>query len=98
MNPKDAEAIARILMRRWLGRGWRVAWTHRAGIYAECDAADKCIVLSRKATAQSSITEFADTLAHEIAHALAATKGHHGHGRLWKQLARALGARTGRRE
>jgi hypothetical protein len=96
VEPRDAERIARLLIRRYLGRTWKFAWTNRRGIYAECDHGDRVIRFSRSATQTSNITEFGDTLAHELAHGIALRAGHIGHGHVWKKLARALGAKVRR--
>jgi len=92
MEPKDAERIARILIRRYLGRSWHFAWTNKKRIHAECDYGTKTIRFSRRVTEAGNLTEFMDTTAHEIAHGLAFRLGHTGHGSVWLRFARVLGA------
>lgn len=89
MEIAEAERMARELMdlhglRRW-GLVFDAAKT-RAGI---CRADRRQIGLSRPLTRLHSRAEVRDTVLHEVAHALVGVE--HGHDRVWRARAQAIG-------
>jgi hypothetical protein len=93
MNLSEARILAELYIEKYLsnqdGGRWHFAWNNHKRTYGMCIYGKKQIVLSKFLTPHCSEAEVEDTILHEIAHAL--TPGS-GHGRLWKIMARKLGA------
>lgn len=70
--------------------GWTFKWNTRKRAYGLCSYRDKTIQLSKPLTAHMTEAEVKDTILHEIAHALVGPG--HGHGKVWKAMARKIGA------
>jgi predicted SprT family Zn-dependent metalloprotease len=96
MNLEDAKILAELYIEQHLSKQnygatkpWTFAWIDHKTTYGMCHYRKREIQLSRVLTEVVSEAEVEDTILHEIAHAL--TPGC-GHGRMWKMMARALGA------
>ncbi len=87
---KDVAANARALMDRNGLHAWSFRFGNARQKLGECRAKEKLIVLSRTHATQGAPDDVADTILHEIAHALAGPEA--GHGPAWKAIARRLGA------
>ena len=74
--------------------GWSLQLDDASRRAGSCNAALKVIGLSRLYCLHATAEELRETVLHEIAHALVGTE--HGHDRLWKAAARAIGC-TGNR-
>ena len=89
--PKEQGALetCRALLRQHGLRDWSAGLdesTSRAGV---CDYRKKRISFSRLFLRAASEAEIRDTILHEIAHALAGFKQHHG--AVWQKIARQIG-------
>jgi predicted SprT family Zn-dependent metalloprotease len=91
MDLKDAAVSARGLMDEYGLEDWHFEFDRAVTRLGCCRHDKKLITLSRKLTEMNSEKECIDTILHEIAHALAGPKAHHGP--LWKAHARRLGCR-----
>ena len=69
---------------------WSFGFNGAARKLGVCRYRQKQILLSRKHVVHGTPDQIADTILHEIAHALAGPKA--GHGPTWKAIARRLGA------
>lgn len=90
MRMDHALAMARRLMADHELHGWTVVADRaktRAGV---CRFGKRQIGLSRPLTELHSEEEVRDTILHEIAHALVGPE--HGHDRVWRAKARAIGS------
>ena len=86
----EVAAQARGLMdRHGLGE-WTLRFTAARKKLGECRPRQKLILLSRTHAVNGPPGQVADTILHEIAHALAGTGA--GHGSAWKAIASRLGA------
>jgi predicted SprT family Zn-dependent metalloprotease len=70
--------------------GWSFAWNRRAGALGVCKYKTRTVELSRPFFDANDDDTALDTLAHEVAHALAGP--HAGHGSEWRRWAVKLGA------
>ena len=93
MNPHDARNLAWDLLTRHGLTGWRFEFDHARRRFGSCRYGKKLITLSRPLTLLNSEDEVRDTLLHEIAHALSPGDGH---GLVWKQKCREIGAKPQR--
>lgn len=84
------EALARSLMAEHELDGWRFKWDRAKARAGQCNYRDKTISLSLYYVERYGYMEVRDTILHEIAHALAGPGT--GHGWVWKQTCRAIGA------
>lgn len=94
----EVEALARGLMARWLDdrgiAGWGFKWNTRAKrMLGACEYATKTIELNLRYALLADRSSVVDTILHEIAHVIAGSRGHFGHGRGWKAACRLVGAR-----
>jgi predicted SprT family Zn-dependent metalloprotease len=94
MDPQEALVLARRLLDEHGLRDWGVTLDSartRAGL---CRFDRKLVSLSRHLTRLHTLDEVADTVLHEVAHALVGPA--HGHDAVWRAQARRIGA-TGER-
>ena len=89
MHLLDAKLLARRLMDGHGLHGWTFHFDHARRRFGSCQFALRRITLSRPLTLLNDESQVADTLLHEIAHAL--TPGS-GHGPAWKAKCLELGA------
>lgn len=87
---RDAETLARIVIRCHLPRSWKFRWSKSRDTRGECFDEEEVIVLSRSLTKRAPLVDVYDTLLHEVAHAL--TPHEEGHGKEWRKVCRLLGA------
>lgn len=71
-------------------KGWTFVWNKRKRAYGLCSYRDRTIQLSMPLVEHMTETEVKDTILHEIAHALVGPG--YGHGKVWKAMARKIGA------
>ncbi len=69
--------------------GWTFHWDEAKTLHGRCYHRSKRITLSRPIALLNTEEAAEDTLLHEIAHALAGPKAHHGPA--WKAVARSIG-------
>lgn len=96
MNLSVAEELAVSLMKQhgiWES-GWRFKFNNHLRSFGVCSYGDKTIQLSKRITELNDIDEVKDTILHEIAHAIAGFKAHHGH--TWKMVCIHIGAKPER--
>ena len=86
----EVAAQARELMDRNGLADWSFGFNGAARKLGVCRYRQQQILLSRKHVVDGTPDQIADTILHEIAHALAGPKA--GHGPTWKAIARRLGA------
>jgi predicted SprT family Zn-dependent metalloprotease len=91
-----AEQLARQKMQEHglFARGWSFEWCQDKTTFGWCLNSQKVIKLSQPLVLLNGEEEVLDTILHEIAHALAPAKEHHG--RVWQAIARSIGARPNR--
>lgn len=91
MNLQQAKLLAESEMERHglLDAGWQFQWSSSNSNHGEVFHKEKLLVLSTRLTSVNEPETVADTIRHEIAHAL--TKGH-GHDEVWRKKAVELGA------
>lgn len=75
-------------------RGWRFQVTRAVRTLGTCRYGPRIIGMSRFLIQMNPLEETRDTLLHELAHALVGPQ--HGHGPLWRSVARYLGCRPER--
>ena len=90
----EAEAVALDLMGRYKALGdldpeWRFGFDLAPSRAGACKYAERCIVLAVSYCLGASRTEIADTLLHEIAHAIVGPG--HNHDAVWRAKARQIG-------
>lgn len=93
MSPMDlheAADLARDLMAEHGLDGWSFRFDRARVRAGACHHTTRTISLSPWITAAHDQVQVRDTLLHEIAHALVGPR--HGHGRVWRAQARAIGA------
>ena len=90
MELHEAETLARSLISEHLSDDWQFAWHERRSAHGSCSHSDHTIALSRVVTPYNDPDKVRDTVLHEIAHAKVGPGN--GHNRLWKTMARAIGA------
>lgn len=92
MNLHDARSMALVLMAQHglITKGRTFKFDNAKGRFGQCDHCRKIISLSAPATELTEDFYTIDTIKHEIAHALAGKTA--GHGRVWKAMARTVGA------
>ena len=83
-------AQARELMDRNGLAAWSFCFVNARNKLGLCRYSDQTIALSRRHACEGMPAQIADTILHEIAHALAGPAA--GHGPAWKVIARKLGA------
>ena len=69
---------------------WTLAFVEARRRLGDCDFRDRVIRIGRAHALEGSEEKIRDTVLHEIAHALAGREA--GHGPLWKETARRIGA------
>lgn len=98
MKLEDAQVLAGELMERYghkLG-GWTFDFDNAKRRCGCTKYHIKTITLSRHFVRLNGEDEVRETILHEIAHAIAGQVGDRGHGRLWKGIARQIGAKPER--
>lgn len=92
MDVEEARSLALSLMGKHglFSQGWSFAFDRSKRRFGQCRYDVKEIGLSKPLTELNDIYQVADTIKHEIAHALSSE---HGHGREWKRTAVSVGAR-----
>lgn len=93
MNIYAARDMALTLMAKHglIEKGWEFKWNNRKRAYGLCAYHDSTIQLSKPLVKYMTEEEVKDTILHEVAHALVGPG--HGHGKLWKIMARKVGAK-----
>ena len=92
MNLKKAEQLTNKYLTLHLpDSGWSFKWDNAIGRLGVCKYKSKTISLSKRWVASLPESEVIDTILHEIAHAIAGFKAHHGY--KWKQACIKLGAK-----
>lgn len=91
MKLVQAERFAKAVIAAQLPRGWSFRWNRSKVCYGMCGFVTRTIELSRFWTAHHAAWQVADTIAHEVAHALAGPRVK-PHGPKWQQIAARLGA------
>lgn len=86
----EVAAQARQLMDRHGLGDWSFRFNAARKKLGVCHYREKLILLSREHAADGTPVQVTDTILHEIAHALAGPRA--GHGPVWKEIARRLGA------
>lgn len=96
MNGRDATYLMLDLMEKHglVEKGWSAALHNRKRQLGTCDHRTKTIYLSRHHIEHDSPDDVRDTILHEIAHAFAGPW--QGHGPLWKEECRRIGAKPNR--
>jgi predicted SprT family Zn-dependent metalloprotease len=90
MDLAIAERMARFLMRKHgLFPEWKFGFDRAVLRFGSCQWRRKKITLSASLTELNDVDQVRDTILHEIAHALAPPRA--GHGKKWKQIAKAIG-------
>lgn len=98
MKLEAAQALADELMERYwykLG-GWEFAFDNAKRRCGSTHFGPKLIKLSRHFVQLNGEAEVRETILHEIAHVIAGQAGDAGHGRIWKGIARQIGAKPER--
>ncbi len=91
MDREKAKAYAEEMIQTHLpGQGWRFEWDNAKARFGACHYTLRVISLSAPLTDHVTEEEMRDTVAHEVAHAIAGYTA--AHGPLWKATARRLGA------
>lgn len=98
MKLEDAQALADELMERYWYKldGWKFDFDNAKRRCGSTRFNTKTITLSRHFVSLNDEAAVRETILHEIAHAIAGQVGDRGHGRLWKGIARQIGARPER--
>lgn len=93
MKPKDAYLLGTALMHRWglLKAGWSLLMDYDPEVHGWCSKEMKVIAFSYPLCVSNTKKCVTDTLLHEIAHALTASKAR-DHGKAWKRNAQLVGA------
>jgi len=96
MNVRQAESLVyKYMAKHDLPDEWLFRWQNKKGALGTCSFSDKEIRLSKWYVELNDLISVRDTILHEIAHALSyvrhGSKGI-GHGRLWKDICRQIGA------
>lgn len=91
MKIEHALLLARHMMDEHGLTDWAVAADHARRRAGQCREHDRTLTLSRHLIPLYSHEDVCDVILHEIAHAQVGAK--HGHDRVWKERARAIGAR-----
>jgi predicted SprT family Zn-dependent metalloprotease len=94
MDRSRARALTLELMEKWKLHGWHFAFNHRARACGLCNYTKKTVELSGPYVDLNDESEVLDTIKHEIAHALSGAKA--GHGRVWRNWAKLVGANAER--
>ena len=94
MEVREAAQLARRLMGEHGVADWSFGFDRAKVRAGACHHSDRRITLSRAITGLHDEAQVRETLLHEIAHALVGPQ--HGHDRVWRAQARAIGS-TGER-
>lgn len=94
MEVARAESLCRSLIDSHLGSAWSFRWDRAVRRFGLCLWDEKIISLSRLLVEINDEEAVRDTVLHEIAHGLASRRA--GHGKQWRQIAEAIGARPSR--
>lgn len=89
MNLQEAATASRQLMDRHGLTSWHFEFDNAKGRFGNCNYRTRTISVSRHLTELNTWDHVANTVLHEIAHALAGKRA--GHGRSWKLRAEAIG-------
>jgi len=90
MELEAARNLAEELMRKHrLPRTWSFEFDRSKVRFGKCDYRQRVISLSRYLVALNDEANVAETILHEIAHALAPPRA--GHGPVWQAIARSIG-------
>jgi SprT protein len=94
MKREYVERLARLLMRKHglEAKGWSFGFDNAKTRHGQCDYDRRRITISRHFSELNSMAVVKDTLLHEIAHGILGQPGI-GHGREWRNIAVAIGAR-----
>lgn len=97
MDIREAEILARQLIRKHGLEGWTFSWDAAKTRFGACHFSSRRIQLSRPLVELNDHPTVRDVILHEIAHALAYRQhGARGHGRIWKMICVQIGARPER--
>lgn len=89
MNVTQALLMAQELMEQHGLRDWKFKFDSSVSRFGVCKASRKTISISKKLVCLNPEVHVRNTILHEIAHAK--LNGMHGHGPLWKKVAREVG-------
>lgn len=93
MDLAAAHDLAASLMEEY-GLDWDFGWDHARRRAGQTNYTHRKITLSKPLTLLCTDEQVRETILHEIAHALVGPG--HGHGPVWKQMARRVGAQPRR--
>lgn len=98
MDFEDARALGNELMNQYWYKmeGWDLAFDNAKRRCGATHFGKKTITLSRHFVSLNDEAAVRETMLHEIAHVIAGQAGDRGHGRIWKGIARQIGARPER--
>lgn len=91
MNTNEVRHLARLLMNRFSLSEWKLKIGNAKRQYGSCRYGTMTITISGTLAAINPPEETEDTILHEIAHALAGPGA--GHGPIWQEWCRRLGAK-----
>ena len=94
MNLEEVRELAAGLLVRHRLTGWRLVFDNARTRAGACRSDRREITLSRPLMSLYNAEQVTETVLHEIAHALAGAG--HGHDRVWRTIARRIGASGGR--
>jgi predicted SprT family Zn-dependent metalloprotease len=94
MDFAEASRMAREEMNRCGIGEWTFGWNRRKRSLGLCRYRERRIELSAHFVYSNDAAQVRETILHEIAHALAGEKA--GHGPLWKEMCRRVGAKPER--
>lgn len=84
-------ALAKMAEHNLLSQGWTFGLDSSIRRFGVCKYSRKRITISRRLTILNPSSQVQDTILHEIAHALAGSKAHHGPA--WKLMCIKIGAK-----
>src|SRR5882672_4336865 len=93
MNLNEAQTLATELINK-NAPGWSFGWDRSKRRFGCAHYRTRLITLSLELVMRNTVEQVKDTILHECAHAIAGFQA--GHGPVWKQAARNLGASDSR--
>jgi hypothetical protein len=90
MNFNEVEVFVKDKLKQYSLNEWTFKWNFSRRYFGMCSYQKKQIILSKLFVVKNSHIDTIDTALHEIAHAIAGPNT--GHNKLWKNIAKNLGA------